>query len=111
MNKEFIDALNNLAFEKKLDKDQLLLSFEEALEQAVIDHCPGTITVLLGRLEYKHGGAVKFTVASKVLSGTEEHRGVTIMPAGVHLTLVDRAIFEGILFEDFECIHVRAQAD
>lgn len=34
MNKEFIDALNQLANERNLDKDQLLLSFEESLEQA-----------------------------------------------------------------------------
>ena len=34
MNKEFIDALNQLAVERNLDKEQLLTSFEEALEQA-----------------------------------------------------------------------------
>lgn len=34
MNKEFIDALNQLAAERNLDKMQLLSSFEEALEQA-----------------------------------------------------------------------------
>jgi N utilization substance protein A len=34
MNKEFIDALNMMAAERNLDKDQLLLSFEEALEHA-----------------------------------------------------------------------------
>jgi N utilization substance protein A len=34
MNKEFIDALNQLAVERNLDKEQLLESFEEALEQA-----------------------------------------------------------------------------
>jgi len=34
MNKEFIDALNMMAAERNLDKEQLLLSFEEALEHA-----------------------------------------------------------------------------
>ncbi|MEJ2668200.1 MAG: transcription termination factor NusA [Deinococcales bacterium] len=34
MNKEFVDALNMLAAERNLDKDQLLGSLEEALEQA-----------------------------------------------------------------------------
>ena len=34
MNKDFIDALGQLATERNIDKDQLLLSFEEALEQA-----------------------------------------------------------------------------
>jgi N utilization substance protein A len=34
MNKEFIDALNQLAAERNLDKAQLLSSFEESLEQA-----------------------------------------------------------------------------
>ncbi|HEX7022298.1 MAG TPA: transcription termination factor NusA [Trueperaceae bacterium] len=34
MNKEFIDALNQLAVERNLDKEQLLESFEQALEQA-----------------------------------------------------------------------------
>ncbi len=34
MNKDFMDALNQLASERNLDKDQLLTSFEEALEQA-----------------------------------------------------------------------------
>ena len=34
MNKDFMDALNQLATERNLDKDQLLASFEESLEQA-----------------------------------------------------------------------------
>jgi len=34
MNKEFVDALNMLAAERNLDKEQLLGSLEEALEQA-----------------------------------------------------------------------------
>ncbi|MEX2534737.1 MAG: transcription termination factor NusA [Trueperaceae bacterium] len=34
MNKEFMDALNQLAAERNLDRDQLLTSFEESLEQA-----------------------------------------------------------------------------
>src|SRR3972149_3349876 len=34
MNKEFIDALNVLAAERNLDKEELLSSIEEALEQA-----------------------------------------------------------------------------
>jgi len=34
MNKEFVDALNTLAAERNLDKEQLLGSLEEALEQA-----------------------------------------------------------------------------
>ena len=34
MNKDFIDALNVLAAERNLDKEELLTSIEEALEQA-----------------------------------------------------------------------------
>lgn len=34
MNKEFIDALNQLALERNIDKEQLLADFEEALRQA-----------------------------------------------------------------------------
>jgi transcription termination/antitermination protein NusA len=34
MNKDFIDALNQLAAERNLDRNQLLQSFEESLEQA-----------------------------------------------------------------------------
>ncbi len=34
MNKEFVDALNLLAAERNLDKEQLLLNLEEALQQA-----------------------------------------------------------------------------
>jgi N utilization substance protein A len=34
MNKEFMDALSQLAMERNLDKEQLLESFEESLEQA-----------------------------------------------------------------------------
>lgn len=34
MNKDFIDALNQLAAERNVDKTQLLASFEESLEQA-----------------------------------------------------------------------------
>lgn len=34
MNKDFIDALNQLAAERNVDRNQLLASFEESLEQA-----------------------------------------------------------------------------
>lgn len=34
MNKEFIDALNQLAIERNIDKEQLLADFEDALSQA-----------------------------------------------------------------------------
>jgi len=34
MNKEFIDALNQLANERNIDKEQLLVDFEDALRQA-----------------------------------------------------------------------------
>ena len=34
MNREFIDALGQLAQERNLNKDELLVKFEEALEQA-----------------------------------------------------------------------------
>ena len=42
---------------------------------------------------------------------TQQHRGVTVMAAGVHHAVVARAMGEFVLFVDRKCIHVGAQAD
>ncbi len=60
MNKEFIEALNQLALDRNIDKEQLLESFEDALTQAYernieqgkeievnVDHETGEIEVLI----------------------------------------------------------------
>ena len=57
----------------------------EALHQPVVDHLPAAAAALLGRLEDHHRGAVEVAGLGEVLRGAEQHRGVAVVAAGVHL--------------------------
>ncbi len=57
----------------------------EAVEQAVRDHRPRPAAALFGRLEHEHHAAVEGARLGEVPRGAEQHRGVAVVAAGVHL--------------------------
>ena len=57
----------------------------EALHQAVLDHRLAAAAAFLGRLEDDDRGAVEIARLGEVARGAEQHRGVAVMAAGVHL--------------------------
>jgi len=64
----------------------------EPLEQPVGDHRPGAETVLLGGLEHQVDGAGEASFGRENVSGTEDHRHVPVVAAGVHDPVVARAV-------------------
>ncbi len=81
----------------------------EARDQPVLDHGQGAGAALLGRLEDDHGGAGEIAGFGQILGGAEQHRGVAVMAAGVHLAGNGRLVGQpGLLFER-QRVHVGAQ--
>src|SRR3546814_21076476 len=56
-------------------------------------------------------GAVEILGPGQILRGTEQHDGVTVMAAPMHLALVRRLVRELVHLDEVERIHVDAQAD
>jgi hypothetical protein len=57
----------------------------EALHHTILDHLATAAAALLGRLEDHDRGSGKVARLGEVARGAQEHRGVAIMAAGVHL--------------------------
>ena len=83
----------------------------EAADQTVLDHRRGAGAALLRRLENDHRGAGEIARLGEIFRGAEQHRGVAVMTAGVHLARHRRFIRQAGLFLDRQRIHVGAQAD
>ena len=83
----------------------------EAADQAVLDHRRGAGAALLGRLENHHGGAGEIARLGEIFGGAEQHRGVAVMAAGVHLARHRRFVRQAGFFLERQRIHVGAQAD
>jgi hypothetical protein len=83
----------------------------EAGEQPVVDHRLGAGPALLRRLEDEHGGAGEGAGLGEVARGAEQHGGVAVMAAGVHLAGRLRGIGGAGLFQNGQRVHVGAQAD
>ncbi|MNT32129.1 hypothetical protein D3C72_1679920 [compost metagenome] len=83
----------------------------EAVEQTVVDHFAGAAAAFLGRLEDQVHGAVEGLVLRQMARRAEQHRGVAVVAAGVHLAGVLRAVIKGVRFLQRQRVHVGAQAD
>jgi hypothetical protein len=83
----------------------------EALEQPLLHHDAPACLALLGRLENEIGGAGKVAGFGQVSGGAQQHRGVPVMAAGMHLAGRLRGIGPVGLLVDVKRIHVGAQAD
>jgi hypothetical protein len=72
---------------------------------------PAAAPAFLGRLEDQHGRAGKTAGLRKVFRGTEQHRGVPVVAAGVHLAGRGRAVGKVRPLRDRQGVHVGPQSD
>ena len=83
----------------------------ETLEQAILDHLARPASAFLGRLEDQVDRAIEITVLRQVLRRRQQHGGVAVVAAGVHLARVSAGMVEGVELLHGQRIHVGAQAD
>ncbi len=83
----------------------------EAFEQPVLQHLQRAADALFGRLEDEVDGAVEVPRFRQVLGRAQQHRGVAVMAAGVHLAGVLAGVRQVRRFQDRQRVHVGAQAD
>src|SRR5260370_6603539 len=89
----------------------VLLSDMEALHQAVLYHGPAAAAALLRRLENHNCGAREIAGLGQIARGAEQHGGVPVVPAGVHLAGYGGLVWNIVGLKDGQRIHVGAQAD
>jgi hypothetical protein len=80
-------------------------------EQAVVDHLARAAAALFGRLEDQVDRAVEIALLGKVLGGCEQHGGMAVVAAGVHLAGVLAFVFERVVLLHGQGVHVGAQAN
>ena len=78
-------------------------------DQAVLHHGLRAGAALLGRLEDHHRGAGEIARLGEVFGGSQQHRGVAVVAAGVHLAGHRRLIRQAGLLLERQRIHVGAQ--
>jgi hypothetical protein len=81
------------------------------LEQAVLDHGLGAAQALLGRLEDEMHAAVEVARLGQVARRAEQHGGVPVVAAGVHLPRARGTVRERVAFRDRQRVHVGAQPE
>ena len=81
------------------------------LEQAVFDHHGGTAFRFLRWLENEHHRAVEIGLRRQMPCRTEQHGGMPVVAAGVHLAGLFRVVRKFIQFCQRQGVHVRPQAD
>ena len=83
----------------------------KALEQAFLDHDLSAAAALFRGLKNEVYGAVEIARLGEVAAAAEQHRRVAIMPAGVHTTIVLRAVRHIAELVHWQAVHVGAQPD
>ena len=83
----------------------------EAVHQPVLDHRGRARAALFRRLEDHDRLAGKIARLGEIARGAEQHRGVTVVAAGMHLAGGLRSIGQIGGFRDRQRVHVGAQAD
>ena len=83
----------------------------EAVHQPVIDHGLAASAAFFRRLEDDNGRAGEIPGLREIAGGTEQHGGVAVMAAGVHLSRNGRLVRQVARLLDRKRIHVGAQAD
>ena len=83
----------------------------ETIEQPIRQHGERAASAFLGGLEDQVQGAAEIGVLGEVPSGTEQHCGVAVVAAGMHLAGNGRGVGRAGLFVDRQGIHVGAQPD
>ena len=82
----------------------------ELLEQPVLDHLAGTAAAFFGRLEDQVDGAVEIAVLGQMLGRRQQHGGVAVMAAGVHLARMDAGMGELVVLGHRQGVDVGTQA-
>ena len=83
----------------------------ETVHQAVLDHRGGARAALFGRLEDHDRIAGEIARLGEIAGGAQQHRGVAVMAAGVHLARGLGGIRQIGRLLDRQRIHVGAQPD
>ena len=83
----------------------------EAVHQPVLDHRQSARAALFRRLEDHDRRAGKIAGLGEILRGAQQHRGMAVMAAGVHLAGRLRGIREVGLLLDRQRVHIGAQPD
>ncbi len=83
----------------------------ERIEQAVFEHFLRAGLALFSRLENQIQCAVEGLSAGQMLGRREQHRGMAVVTARVHLAGERAGIRQAGLFVDRQGVHVRAQAE
>ena len=83
----------------------------EALHQPVLHHGLATGAALLGGLEDDDSGAGEIACLREVARRAQQHRGMAVMTAGMHLARHGRLVGEVVCFLDRQRVHVGAQPD
>ena len=81
----------------------------KAGDQAVFHHGLRAGAALLRRLEDHHRGAGEIARLGQIFGGSEQHRGVAVVAAGVHLAGHRRLVRQAGLLLERQRIHVGAQ--
>jgi len=83
----------------------------ETLEQPVLQHRDGAAASLFGRLEDQHHRPAEVGIGGEIAGGSQQHGGVPVMTAGVHLAGIGRGVGDARLLFQRQAIHVGTQAD
>ena len=83
----------------------------KALEQPVLDHRLAAAEPFLGGLEDQVDGPVEIAGLGEIPGCAEQHRRVPVMAAGVHATLMARAVGQVGRLLDRQRVHVGPQPD
>ena len=83
----------------------------ELVEQALLDHHPRAAQPFLGGLEDEVHGAGEIGRRRQMLGRAQQHGGVAVMAAGMHLVGIHRGVVEIVLLLQVQRVHVGAQAD
>src|SRR5690606_20034858 len=83
----------------------------DALQQPVLEHHLAAAATLFGRLEDKRHPAVEIAGLGEVLRRPEEHGGVPVVAAGMHLARDHGGIWLARFFRHRQRVHVGPQTD
>src|SRR6516165_5919608 len=81
----------------------------EAVEHAFTHHCLGTAEALFCRLEDEVDRPVEITRLGEIAGGTQQHRGMAVMTASMHASIMARSVLEAVGFRDRQRIHIGPQ--
>jgi len=83
----------------------------EFVEQPVFDHFTRAAAAFFGGLKNQHHGAIKIFMLRQMPGRCQQHGGVAVVAARVHLAGVLAGVGEGVGFVHGQCVHVGAQTD